>query len=210
MAKAKRVAGKYKPTAKEIMEEHYRDLWESTNAIVKELVKVQDLVIGMLSGCKENLPKNFEVLETQKAQCCLLDYIRLRLLYEFTRELWKSIDDQCRDLVKKHNDGDEYEETDPEAVLRQILNAISSFPFEEIAKDKVAGILRFNENYMHKHFEQWVGNTHFESWRCDVMGGIREHGMQCDWLWRDAVDYRIPDRSNICELLPDKEINKNS
>ena len=156
----------------------------------------------MLPAYKEKLLKSFEKLAEQKAQICLSDYIRLRSLYDFAKELRDFIENQCRDLAKKHID-DIDGEKDSETALCQLLNAISAFPFEEVANDSIAGILRFNENYTHKCFRQWMGNTRFESWRCDVMGGIRDQGLQCDWLWRDAVADTIPTCSNIGELLSD-------
>ena len=202
MSISNRVAGQYKHSPREIMEEYHHDLWYRANSITKELVEIQNKLVEMLPTCKENLPNSFEELTGQEEQRNLSDFIRLRLLFEFVGELWKSIDNQCYDLARKHKDDDGYGEKDAEAALCQLLDAISSFPFEVILKDNVAGILRFNENYLHKCFRQWVGNTCFESWRCDVMGGIREHGLQCDWLRRDAIDYKIPDGSNIGELLP--------
>ena len=184
---------------RKIMENNYPELWNRSKSIVQELVKVQNRVVEMLPAYNENLPKSFEELAEEKAQRHLLGFIRLRLLYEFVGMLWESIDHQCFVLSKERN-------IDEKDALSHLLDATSSFPFEEIVKDNVAGILRFNENYAHKCFGQWLGNTCFESWRCDVMGGIRDHGLQCDWLWRDAIDYKIPTCSNIGELLSDNEM----
>ena len=202
MAVAGRKTGKYEHSPREIMKEYHHDLWDCANLITPKLVEIQNKLVELLPICKENLPNSFEELEEQEAQCNLSDHIHMRLLFEFAGELWKSIDNQCYDLARKHRDDDGYGEKDAEAALCQLLDAISSFPFEDVLKDNVAGILRFNENYLHKCFRQWVGNTRFESWRCDVLGGIREHGLQCDWLWRDAVNDTIPVRPNIGELLP--------
>ena len=184
---------------RKIMVNNYPELWDCANSIVQELVKVQNMVVEMLPAFKKNLPNSFEELVEEKAQRKLLDFIRLCLLYEFARVLWENIDYQYFVLSKERN-------VDEKDALSHLLDATSSFPFEEIVKDNVAGILRFNENYAHKCFGQWVGNTCFESWRCDVMGGIRDHGSQCDWLWRDAIDYKIPTCSNIGELLSDNEM----
>lgn len=181
------------------MVNNYPELWERANSIVQELVKVQNMVVEMLPAFKKNLPNSFEELVEEKAQNKLLDFIRLCLLYKFARVLWENIDNQCFVLSKERN-------VDEKDALSHLLDATSSFPFEEIVKDNVAGILRFNENYAHKCFRQWVGNTCFESWRCDVMGRIRDHGLQCDWLWRDAIDFKIPTCSNIGELLSDNEM----
>lgn len=197
---------KYGYTAKEIMEYEFDELWNRANFVVTELVKVQDKVVKILPTCKENLSKSFEELPTQKAQCDLSYFICLRLLYGFLEELWKSINNQCHNLVLKHDEGDFDAEEDAEVSLRQMLDAISSFPFEEIMNDNTAGLLRFNENYTHKRFVQWLGNTRFESWRCDVMGGIRTNGLQCNWLWQDALEDTIPTGPNIGALLPDNEM----
>ena len=196
----------YAHTAKEIMERYYPDLWKKANSIVKELVKVQNMVVAMLPTCKKQLPKTFEELKEQQAQRILSDYIRLRLLFEFAEELWKLIDSQCRELARKNKYEDCYGEIDIETALRHTLDATFSFPFEEVADDSIAGFLRFTEIFLHDGFKQWLGNTQFESWRCDVMGGIRGHGLQCEWLWKYAIGDTIPTCSNIGELLPDNDM----
>lgn len=195
--------GKRQYPAKDIVESYYPEIWNQSTKTANELKEIQEKLVLMFPACKKNLPRSFEELTEQKAQCNLSDFIRLRLLYGFVEELWKSIDKQCRDLANKHNEHDIDGEIDSEAALRQMLEAISSFPLEEVENDGIAGIIKFNENYIQKEFKRWIGNTRFDSWRCDIIMGISENGIQCEWLWRDAVGYTIPTDSNLGELLSD-------
>lgn len=188
-------------TAKEIMEDDYPELWNRATEITNKLVEVQNKLVKMLPVCKENLPKSFEDLAEQKAQLNLSDYIRLRLLYDFTGKLWEFINNQCHELAKKHSEHGEGEK-DSEIALCHTLDVAISFPFEEIANDRVTGLLRFNERFIQGMLVIAYGNWEFH----DIIGTINNFGLQHERLWRDAVADTIPTCSNIGKLLSDNEM----
>ena len=192
---------KYVQTAKEIMENDYPELLEKANLIVKELIKAQNMVVAMLPACKKQLPQTFEELKEQQAQRVLSDYIRLRLLYEFAEELWKRIDNQCRELARKNKYEDCYGE-DIETKLRHTLDTVESFPFEESANDSVKGLQMFKERFIQGMYVAAFGCLEFH----DIIEIIDNHGLQDKKLWNDALNDSYPTCSNIGELLPDNEM----
>ncbi len=181
-------------TVKEIMEYDHPEIWNQASTIIEELARFQEKVVEMLPTCKKNLPKSFEELNEPKAQIYLSDYLRLRLLYAFARELWILIDKQCRELAE-NNYGE-----DSQTVLYNTLNKVSSYPFDDIANDSVTGLLRFD-----KMFINGLVVIAFKNWEFhDIIGSFNRCGLQNEQLWRDAVDDTLPTCSNIGELLADE------
>ena len=186
------------------MQECYTTLWNKAEAIMDNLVRLQEKVVEMLPEAKKLLPTNLEELKGEETQANYVNYIRLRSLYAFAEKIWKVIEEQCRKLAEAENDVRELID-DCKGALDKTLGVSETIPFEKLIDKKLFGLDELKDL-----FQQFEDNQHvaqvFQNWSFrDIMGTIGNCGLMHEGLLSAALSDNIPSGPSIGQLLADDE-----
>lgn len=193
-------------TEKEILEDGYPDLLHRAETCVKELVGVQNGLVKAFPTIKKQLLPYSENSENFEAQVHLLHYFALRSLYAFAEELWKMVNESCRQLVQAIKDKDSDAEGDIKKALENKLDTIERFCFDGIMHDQLLSFYRLSEmiDKINSHVDFLVMKFYSfnATWSYkDIKGSILNGGLQNENLWESAYHDEYPGEANIDKIL---------
>lgn len=198
----------------DVMENQYCELWKKSESANKSLINYQELLVKIMPKAQEKIPDSFDKLNKSGALSNFQYYILLSVLYAFSYRMSIIINELCRKLAKAQHDEDNNKEDMYKDLLSKTVDFIADFPFDKIVKDKITGLLRFNEYWgrYKKELETVKISlliSTFGQWSYgDIIGTITNYGLLYEDLWKDAQNHKCPNTTNIRGLLTDSEYNK--
>lgn len=199
----------------EIMDiDEYSAFRDGINDCFRTLEDWQRIVLDLLSNCKQTLHDHFVAQQSKEAQVCLMNYLKLRVLYGLAYHVAGQINDQISHLISCYDNNQE----GVDEIKKAILNLIEYFvqmPYIDIVQDEVTGFFRLQQTI--EGFKQRVDFPVLESmdsngkhitWSYrDIIGTIANYGLHYESLWITAAKGLEPTESNIVCFLENEEDN---
>ena len=195
-------------THREIMEDEFQPLWESAEKYVEHLAKVQTKIVEILPKYKSLLPREYAELQDKESRLHLLDYIRLRSIYAFTNEAFRTLDQLCDSLADAREHHDEEGINMESLRIRKLCNTL----LDDFIEDDVTGfpnlIDKSKDLRKDSIIYDWIVFKTENGATCsfaDIVGTINTNGVCCERLWESAVNDKLPEMETLGKLLASDE-----
>lgn len=208
---------KYSYTLSEIFKNDYPDLWGRSEKCISELENWQKKTVELFPVYHQKVLEANENRTSKMAQLVLMNYIKLRTIYAFARQIWEKVNSECHNVAYAKNDNDHDGEEKATSALVKCLEGFERFSIIDIVKDEVSGFFRLYqqvEDYksrmdilqvLHRISEDGL---HVQSSFRDIVGTIQSEGMLSEHLWEMATKSPYPSELDISGLMESEEDNK--
>ena len=207
---------KYSYTLSEIFKNDYPDLWGSSEKCISELENWQKMMMKLFPVYHQKVLEANENRTSEMAQLVLMNYIKLRTIYAFAREIW-NINSECHNVAYANNENDHESEEKAKSALVKCLEGFERISIIDVVKDEVSGFFRLYqqvEDYksrmdilqvLHRISEDGL---HVQSSFRDIIGTIQSEGLLSEHLWEMATKSPYPSELDISGLMESEEDNE--
>lgn len=202
---------------REIIENQFSEIWESSNECTHKLENWQKKVVGHFPSYYQLVFDDYKNQASKDAQQHLLNYFKLRSIYGLAYCIWNKVNQQCHKLASCANEFDYEGINKAKSALNDILDRVRHIPsIQGCVEDEVNGFARFQQvvELFGDRFDFHVIDSydddghHTTGSYLDICGGIQNYGLQCEFLWELAKQGVVPIQPNIKGLMESEEDDK--
>lgn len=194
-------------TRREFLEENYSELLVAAESGCKVLTVLQETLVGLLPQSKQLLPSDIKQLGHVEAQANFMVFIYHYSLFAFADKVYKMLRTECTALAETLNANDSQKEMDAANALKNILNALSKIPFDNLLDQGAIGLFRLNifKDYLYDRFDFPVIPNGSWTFR-DITVPMVNHGLSNQGLLTDCINTILPKCTTIGKVVDDEEM----
>ena len=194
-------------TIREFLEENYSELLDAAESGCKVLTVLQETLVDLLPLSKQLLPSDIKQLGHVEAQANFMVFIYHYSLFAFADKVYKMLRTECTALAETLNANDSQKEMDAANALKNILNALSKIPFDNLLDQGAIGLFRLNifKDYLYDRFDFPVIPNGSWTFR-DITVPMVNHGLSNQGLLTDCINTILPTCHTIGKVVDDEEM----
>lgn len=203
-------------TLRETFENECPDLMALSEKCIRDLENWQKMTMELFPVYHKQVLEASKNRTSKMAQMVLINYIKLRSVYAFAREIWDKVNKECRNVAFAINENDPEGEVKAKSALFKCLDGFGQISVIDIVKDEVSGFFR-----LYKQVEDydsipdilqvllWISEDgcHIQLSFRDIVGAIRGEGLLSEYLWEMSTKCPYPTEPSISGLMESEEDN---